>query len=175
MKKVKKVLGYILYNLFAKNLPVSYAKINLFSKKIRGFCGKLLLESCGTNVNIERGATFSSKVQIGDNSGIGINAFLQGRVVIGKNVMMGPECIIYTINHAFSRVDISMREQGLQEEKPVAIGDDVWIGGRVIILPGVKIGSGVIIGAGSVVTKNIPDYAIVGGNPATIRKLRKDD
>lgn len=57
--------------------------------------------------------------------------------------MMGPECIIYTTNHAFDRTDIPMCEQKFSDEKPVIIGNDVWIGGRVIILPGVHIGNGV--------------------------------
>ena len=87
--------------------------------------------------------------------------------------MMGPECYIYTRNHAFSRTDVPMREQGMQDFKPVTIGNDVWIGARVTILPGVKIGNGCIIGAGSVVTKNLPDFAIGGGNPARVLKYRK--
>ena len=65
-----------------------------------------------------------------------------------------------------------MRQQGPQREEPVVIGNDVWIGSRVTILPGVHIGNGVIIGAGAVVSKDIPDYAIVGGNPARILKYR---
>lgn len=87
--------------------------------------------------------------------------------------MMGPECYIYTRNHAFSRTDIPMREQGMQDFKPVTIGNDVWIGARVTILPGVKIGNGCIIGAGSVVTKDLPNFAIGGGNPARVLKYRK--
>ena len=112
-------------------------------------------------------------MEIGDRSGVGINAKMHGKVIIGNDVMMGPECIIYTQNHDFSRTDIPMNKQGFSEEKPVIIGDDVWIGGRVIILPGVNVGKGAIIGAGSVVTKDVPEYAIVAGNPATVKKYRK--
>ena len=86
--------------------------------------------------------------------------------------MMGPECIIYTVNHKFSDTAVPMNQQGFSEAKEVVIGDDVWIGGRVIILPGVKIGSGAVIGAGAVVTKDVPDRAVVGGNPAKIIKYR---
>jgi maltose O-acetyltransferase len=169
---IKKVIGLTLYYLIAKHLPISYTKINLGSKYIRRFCGKLILEKCGKNVNIERNAIFSSRVELGDNSGIGIRASIEGKTIIGKNVMMGPECIIYTRNHAFDNRDLPMCEQGFQEEKPVFIGNDVWIGGRVIILPGVHIGDGVIIGAGAVVTKDVADYAIIGGNPAKVIRYR---
>lgn len=92
---------------------------------------------------------------------------------IGDNVMMGPECMIFTRNHAFARVDIPMNQQGMKEFEPVSIGNDVWIGARVTILPGVHIADGCIIGAGAVVTKDIPEYAIVGGNPARVLKYRK--
>lgn len=133
----------------------------------------MILTHCGKNINVERGASFSSKVSLGDNSGIGINASLSGTVTIGKDVMMGPYCTIYSRNHAFSRIDIPMNKQGFQEEKPVCIMDDVWIGGHVIILPGVQIGRGAVVGAGSVVTRNVPDFAIVGGNPARVIRYRK--
>lgn len=164
-------IGRSLY-FFASKLPASYSRIKVGQKTLRSLCGKLILSECGKNVNIEKGAVFSSRVTLGDNSGIGIRASISGDTHIGSNVMMGPDCIIYTRNHAFSRTDIPMCEQGFQEEKPVFIANDVWIGGRVIILPGVKIGTGAIIGAGSVVTKDVPDYAIVGGNPAKVLKYR---
>lgn len=141
-------------------------------KWLRKICGKLILEKCGKNVNIERGAVFSSHVSLGNNSGIGINASLTGSVVIGDNVMMGSDCTMYSRNHAFDRTDVPMCKQGYLSEQTIVIGDDVWIGGHVIILPGVHVGKGVIIGAGAVVTKDVPDYAIVGGNPAKVIKYR---
>ena len=76
------------------------------------------------------------------------------------------------IYHKFDDCSIVMRKQGFQETKPVFIGNDVWIGGRVTILPGVHIGNHSIIGAGSVVTKDVPDNVIVGGAPAKVIKLR---
>ena len=88
--------------------------------------------------------------------------------------MMGPECYIYTRSHSFDRTDIPMMEQGYGEVKPVVIGNDVWIGSRVTIMPGVHIGNGVIIGASAVVTKDVPDYAVVGGSPAKTLKMRKN-
>ena len=174
MKKIKKVIGVILYNTIAKHLPHSFSPIRIGQKRIREFCGKLILDKCGQNVNIEKNAVFSSRVELGNNSGIGINCSISGPCKIGNDVMMGPDCIVYTRNHAFDNVMVPMREQGFQEEETVSIGDDVWIGGRVIILPGVKIGNHSIIGAGSIVTKDVPDWALVAGNPAVVKKYRRN-
>lgn len=161
-----------LYEVIGKHMPSSYCKLRILQKEFRYFCAKRFINHIGINVNIERGASFSKKVSIGDNSGIGINAYIQGECYIGKNVMMGPSCTIYTINHEFSDIEIPMCEQGIQKEKPVYIGDDVWIGSNVIILPGVIIEKHSIIGAGAVVTKNVPEKAIVAGNPARIIRYR---
>ena len=174
MQKTKKIVGIFIYNILAKHLPISYSHIKLGQRKLRAFCGRLILKKCGRNVNIEKGAVFSTKVELGNNSGIGINASVGGTCIIGDDVMMGPDCIIYTRNHKFDDISTTMRGQGFQEEKPVYIGNDVWIGGRVIIVPGVHIGNHCIIGAGSVVTKDIPDWAIAAGNPAVVKKYRKE-
>ena len=172
MKQIKRNIGFILYNCFAKYLPVSFSCINIGQKKIRSLCGKLLLDKCGNNVNIEKGAIFSTRVQLGNNSGIGIRSSIGGKCIIGDDVLMGPECVIYTRNHCFSDTTKTIRGQGFQKEEPVYIGDDVWIGGRVTILPGVHIGNHCIIGAASVVTKDIPDWSIACGNPAVVKKNR---
>lgn len=173
MEKIKVIIGKILYNSIAKHLAQSGSRIFLLGKYFRRFCAKLILKKCGKHVNIEHGAVFNSECELGDYSGIGINCKLNGKVIIGKHVMMGPECLIYTRNHKFDDINITMDKQGFQEWKPVIIGDDVWIGGRVIILPGKHIGNGAIIGAGSVVTKDVEDYSIVAGNPARKVKSRK--
>ena len=172
MKVVRILLGRFLYFFFS-HLPVSWSRVNVGQKALRGFCGKLILAKCGKNVNIEKGAQFSSTSELGDNSGIGVNARMSGKVIIGSNVMMGENVTIIVRNHAFGRTDVPMNQQGFEEERPVIIGDDVWIGTNVTILPDVKIGNGAIIGAGSVVTKDVADYCIVGGNPAKVIKSRK--
>ncbi|WP_462354514.1 DapH/DapD/GlmU-related protein [Alistipes timonensis] len=87
--------------------------------------------------------------------------------------MMGPDVLVFTSNHESGRTDIPMRLQGNGATKQVTICSDVWVGARVIILPGVTIGKGAIIGAGAVVAKDVPDYAIVGGVPAKIIGYRK--
>jgi maltose O-acetyltransferase len=93
-------------------------------------------------------------------------------VIIGDNVMMGPEVVFYTTRHNNSRTDIPMNMQGIETGIPIVIGNDVWIGRRAIILPGVTIGDGCIIGAGAVVTKSFPPYSVIGGVPAKIVKNR---
>ena len=87
--------------------------------------------------------------------------------------MMGTDVVVITRNHSFERTDIPMMDQGFEEERPVVIGNDVWIGDRVIILPGVHVGDGAVLAAGAVVTKDVPEYAIVGGTPAKVIRMRK--
>lgn len=169
----RQLLGRSIYNLVGKHMPLSDGKFSFGSKKVRAFCGKLIMKHCGKNVNIERGAQFNTEVSLGDNSGIGVNAIISGFVTIGNDVMMGPECMIFTANHNMDRTDIPMRLQKHESPRPVVIEDDVWIGGRVIILPGVHVGRGSVIGAGSVVTKDVAPYSIVGGNPAKLIRMRE--
>jgi len=174
MSKIKRKFGSLIYYLIAKRLPPSWSGIKIGQTKLRRFCGRLMLKKCGQNVNIEQNALFSSKVALGNYSGIGINAKIYGDCEIGDYVMMGTELTIIPRNHKIDRLDIPMMEQGFEEEKKVTIGNDVWIGDKVIIMPGVHIGNGCVLAAGAVVTKDVPDYAIVGGVPAKVIKYRKE-
>jgi maltose O-acetyltransferase len=88
--------------------------------------------------------------------------------------MFGPEVLIIAQNHRYSSIETPMRLQGNLPPYPVTIEDDVWIGARVIVLPGVAIHKGAIIGAGAVVTKDVPPYAICVGNPARVVKYRNE-
>ncbi|MDE0582109.1 acyltransferase [Planococcus sp. A6] len=162
-KKMWKLILFTVGSLF----PTSYYPLGDVGKKFRYFCASRVVEEIGENVNIERGSIIQNSLKIGDNSGIGVKCVL-GDVVIGKNVMMGPECLIYSTNHYFDKKSLSFH--GKTESKPVVIEDNVWIGARAIILPGVNIGKGAIVGAGSIVTKNVPPYSIAAGNPAKIVK-----
>ena len=169
----KQVIGKIIYGIIGKRMPLSDGRFHFGSKKVRAFCGKMILESCGKNVNIEKGASFDSRVSLGDNSGIGVNAFVSAYVTIGNDVMMGPDCMLFTSNHSMSDLTTPMWKQSPAEPRPIVIEDDVWIGARVIILPGVRVGTGSVIGAGSVVTHDVDPYSIVGGNPAKLIRYRK--
>lgn len=159
---IKAILCYIAYELIGRYLPDNDGRMGFCSVAIRRLLVKGFTGSKSQGIYINRNATISRNIRIGNNSGIGANSIVGRGTSIGNDVMMGPQCMIYTRNHEFSRSDIPMNQQGIQDFEPVIIGNDVWIGARVIILPGVKIGTGCIIGAGSVVTKDIPDYAIGG-------------
>lgn len=167
-------IAQLLYYSIGIHLPESDRPFNFKAKEFRRACVKQLFNYVGKEVNIEKGVTFGrgSDISIGDYSGIGIDARVQGPLKIGKNVMMGPEVIIYTHNHKFDRKDIPMIAQGVSEAKEVVIDDDVWIGARVIILPGVHIHQGAIVSAGAVVTKDVEAFQIVGGVPAKVIKSR---
>jgi maltose O-acetyltransferase len=175
MRRILRYLCLFIYYGFGRHLPASNKRIGKIFRPFRCVICTPIFGSAGKNINVEQGAFFGmgEKVALGDNSNIGQNAQLLGPVSIGANVMMGPEVLIFTNNHCFERTDVPMIDQGLSEVLPVKIEDDVWIGARVIILPGVTIGSGSIIGAGSIVTKSVPPFSIAAGNPAKVIKIRK--
>jgi maltose O-acetyltransferase len=158
----------LIYKLIASKLPCSNAKWSFGAKKIRYWCAKHIIDFCGKNVNFEKGSRFGQHLSVGNNSGIGVNCEIYGKVTIGMNVLMGPEVIMYTQNHEFRDSKELIINQGYRDSAPIEIDDDVWIGRRVIILPGVHIGKGAVIGAGAVVAKDIPDYSIAVGNPIRI-------
>lgn len=182
----KKVMGFgrkirlVLYYGFAYHLPRSNPVCvlgHMFRcQQIRRVICRGLFKYAGKKINIGKGVYFGdgSNVQIGDNSKIGPNFRVlgPGMFKIGSNVIIGPDVIFITINHKFDRTNIPIKAQGHYEAKQITVLDDVWIGARAIILPGVCIGTGAIVGAGAVVTKSIPEYAIVAGNPARVIKSR---
>jgi maltose O-acetyltransferase len=86
---------------------------------------------------------------------------------------MGPDVKIYSRNHCFNDIDRLIREQG-KETRPTTIGDDVWIGANVIITAGVNVGSHAVIAAGAVVTKDVAEFSVVGGNPARLIRDRRN-
>ena len=108
-------------------------------------------------------------VTIGDHTRIGIHCTVIGPVNIGNNVNLAQGITVTALNHNFEDVTRRIDEQGIST-KPVVIGDDVWIGANAVILPGVTIGRHVVVAAGAVVTKDVPDNCIVGGVPAKVIK-----
>jgi acetyltransferase-like isoleucine patch superfamily enzyme len=136
----------------------------------------------GRNVTIQRGAALLGTgvvarpgvgIMVGDRTGIGDHCFFwgQGGIEIGSDVIFGPEVQIFSENHRFDDPSILICRQG-EDRRPVVIEDNCWIGGRATILAGVHIGHGCVIGAGSLVTKDIPPNSVAVGAPARILRQR---
>lgn len=111
--------------------------------------------------------------RIGDNSGVGDYCFFgsAGGIKIGENVIMGQNVRFHSENHIFDRIDIPIREQGVNQ-KGIVVGDDCWIGAGVVFLDGVTVGRGCVIGANTLVNKDLPPYSIAVGNPVRVIKHR---
>ena len=112
---------------------------------------------------------------IGDNSNLGDYNFVgaAGGVRIGSHVLIGQGVRFHSENHRFDRTDIPIKAQGVTHQG-IVVEDDVWLGSGVIVLDGVTIGRGAVVAAGSVVTKDVPPFAVVGGVPARVIKFRED-
>lgn len=155
---------------------------------------KLFILNTGDRLKLGKGVYIASEskifspTEIGDYTRINGKIAIRGgraNVIIGKYCAIGQDITIITANHIMGRPSIHMefyirnfgeRPMDLWEDRgPVMIGNDVWVGDSAIILPGVSIGDGAIIGAGAVVTKNVPPYTIVGGVPAKIIRDRFSD
>lgn len=167
----KKVWCYIIYCLIAKHLPDGFGPVGKFSRKVRHLVCQPLLKRSAKVFSIDSGADFGngSCLKISEHTNIGPDFSLTGSGVLtfGSHIAMGKQCMFITQNHKYQK-------EGYDgfEIKDITVGNDVWFGHRVIVLPGVTIGNHAILGAGAVVTKDVPDYAIVAGNPAKVIKYR---
>ncbi len=163
--------------LVAKRLFRAYNRTTETDVEVREKIKTELFRSVGKNVFIEPDfiCELGSNITIGDNVFInfGCIIFDMGEVTIGNNAMFGPRVGIYTTNHAF---DAEERIANVVVSKPIHIGNRVWLSADVKIVQGVTIGDNSIIGAGSVVTKDIPPNVIAAGNPCrVIRKITEKD
>jgi maltose O-acetyltransferase len=138
---------------------------------------KLLLKHQGKNVTIRDGVKimFPERVSIGNNSGVNDGCFLEGSggITIGDYVRLAPRVEIMTSNHVFADPDKPIKLQGL-EFKGVTIENDVWVGIGVLITAGVTIRKGAVVAGHAVVTKDVPEYAIVAGIPAAVIGWRRN-
>jgi acetyltransferase-like isoleucine patch superfamily enzyme len=115
---------------------------------------------------------YGYNIELGDNfyANYSCTFIDSGKIIIGSNVKFGPNVGVYTAEHP---IDPVLRAQGYETTRDVIIGDNVWIGGGTVILPGVKIGNNVVVGGGSVVKKDLPDNVVAVGNPC--RVIRRVD
>lgn len=138
---------------------------------------KDILGKAGDSVFIEQPfhCDYGKNIEVGNNFYANYNCTILdvGKVIIGENVLFAPNVSIYTAGHP---IHPQSRNSGYEYGLAVTIGDNVWIGGSVVINPDIKIGNNVVIGSGSVVTKDIPDNVVAVGNPCkVIRKITDDD
>lgn len=142
---------------------------------------KSMLGSCGRGVYFGYGCNLTwQNVYIGDDVSIGSNAMFmsaRARVVIGNHVMFGPNVSIITGDHRTDilgryMITITNDEKRPGDDRDVVLEGDNWIGASAIILKGVRIGRGAVVAAGAIVTRDVPPYAIVGGNPARLIRMR---
>lgn len=137
--------------------------------EVHGLCEKLVF---GDNVTISRGVMirpssyygndYGKGLVVGNNSSIGPYGYVgcSGKIAIGKNVMFGPKCSLFAENHVFSDTEKDIKSQGVAQ-KGITVEDDCWIGSNVTILDGVTIGKGSVIGAGTLVTRDVAPGSIV--------------
>ena len=137
---------------------------------------KEILGKTGETVHIEAPfhCDYGYNIEVGENffANYNLTVLDVGKVRIGKNAQIAPNVSIYTAGHP---IHPDSRNSGYEYGIEVTIGDNVWIGGNVCIMPGVTVGDNVVIGAGSVVTKDIPDSVIAVGNPCRVVRTITDD
>jgi maltose O-acetyltransferase len=167
-----RMLGYFLYLAVFRHTPEDFRPYALFFPWVRNRLVTMFADDCGPGVRVKSKAEVSPHIRIGSRSELGTRCMIQSGVVIGDDVIMGPDVKIFSRNHRFDDPSQPVASQGKQQ-RPVVIGNDVWIGANVVILPGLRVGDHAILAAGAIVTRDVPEWAIVGGNPARVIKDRR--
>ena len=155
----------------------AYSRITINTLSYKDRMAKAIVKEFGENANIIPPFTcdYGCNVKVGNNTVINHSGvFLDtNEINIGKHALIGPKSGLYGAIHPF---DVEARNEGIEKAKTINIGDGAWLGGKVTVVPGVSIGKHSVIGAGSVVTKDIPDDVVAAGNPCrVIRKITEDD
>jgi acetyltransferase-like isoleucine patch superfamily enzyme len=171
LNKIIKIINLFLWWII-NSLPLYPTFNRLRASFLRFFFGV----SIGDNTTIGNLFGFKGNITIGNSCGINrnvsINASGEWKIKVGNYVLIASNVVIRNADHGFSDITIPIRQQ-LHTGGDIIIEDDVWLASNVIVLPGVRIGTGSVIGAAAVVTKDIPPYSIAVGIPARIVKSRK--
>lgn len=168
MRSPRRTAWWVVYAVFASPLP----SWSMTARRFRARAASRFCAGVHPTANINRNARLGWAVTIGPNGGVGEGSVLSGEVHIGPHVTMGPMCYFLTGDHPVPGDGGRFRDHR-PTHAPIVIEEDAFIGGRVIVLPGVRIGRGAAVGAGAVVTKNVAPGAVVVGNPA--REIRRRD
>lgn len=154
-----------------KDLCFKYNNIEPSKRQERTKLIKEILGKTKENIIIESNfyCDYGYNIFVGENFYMNHNCVIldAAKVEFGDNVFIGPNCSFFTAGHP---IEVEKRNKGLEYAKPIKIGNNVWFGGNVSVLPGVTIGNNITIGAGSVVTKDIPDNVVAYGNPCKIAR-----
>lgn len=155
----------------AKDICFEYNSLKPSDFENRDKIIKKLFAKTGEQVTVEPDfwCDYGYNIEIGEKFYSNHNLVIldANKVIFGDNVFIGPNCGFYTAGHPLHYRE---RNEGLEYAKPIKIGDNVWFGGNVVVLPGVTIGNNVVVGAGSVVTKDIPSNVVAVGNPCRVIK-----
>ena len=154
-----------------KNLCFEYNNLKPDRVEERQVLIKKIIAKTGQNFLIEQPfmCDYGYNIEIGENFYSNHNLIILdcARVTFGNNVFLGPNCAFYTAGHP---LDFQTRNNGLEFAYPIKIGNNVWFGGNVVVLPNVTVGNNVVAAAGAVITKDVPDNSLVAGVPAKVVK-----
>jgi maltose O-acetyltransferase len=160
-------LFLLLYYGIGSRLPSSNFPFGSLWRSLRASLCHGLFASAAKRINVESNVFVADGryVTLGSGSGLGRGSQVFG-AIIGENVMVGPEVVFLKDNHCYDDPAVPMQSQGRTQVALPVVEDGAWIGQRAMILPGRRVGEGAIVGAGAVVTRDVPAFEIVGGNPA---------
>ena len=162
-----RVFALTLYYAIASRLPDSNFPLGERWRRARQWCVRRFIDYAGSSINVESHVFVADGryLRLGDGSSLGTGCRVYG-AYIGDRVMVAPGVLFLKENHQIGDLGTPMEAQGNTDVAPPVVEDDVWIGERAIVLPGRRIGTGAVVGAGAVVSRDVEPYQVVVGNPA---------